>query len=180
MSRRLRGWFVMLLISDPLARTVRVGVAVERESGEMLGMVRPRWVRLAPGRRWPRGDAGRDLVRRLNNTGRQLQSRLLIVSGQRSPWEQWAAYQDYLRGGTLAAPCCWRHWLHDWPQCERQCASNHCHGRAADVQARASRRLGWESVGLWDDARIQLRRHGLCLPVPGEPWHVEIGGTWRA
>ena len=153
------------MTTDPLA-----AAAVERW----------RWVMLASGRRWPRGDAGHDLVRRLNNTGRRLGSRLLIVSGQRSNYEQWAAYQDYLRGGTLAAPCCGRHDLHDWPSCGRECASNHCIGRAADVQVRPAGTSDWVAVGLWHRARKQLHHHGLCLPVPGEPWHVQAGDVWRA
>lgn len=137
--------------------------------------LRYRWLRLLPGARWPAGPAGRDLLRRLNNVGRACQSQITITSGRRGPKAQWRAYQDYLRGGTLAAPCCAKHWPHSWEDCGRQCASQHCASRAADCTMRGA------NIGEIPCARREMRSHGLCLPVGyGETWHVEVGTTWRS
>lgn len=52
--------------------------------------------------------------------------------------------------------------------------SNHEGGEALDVRTRA----GKASVGGSWRRRRALAKYGLCLPVPGEPWHVEFGDTW--
>ena len=137
------------------------------------------WLKLREGARWPVGDDGRDLCRRLNNVGRACQAFVTITSGRRTPAEQWAAYMDYLAGGILAAPCCSKHFIHSWPSCLRQCASNHCRSRAADCTIAAP--TGEVNLGEWSRARKALIGHGLCLPVgSGETWHVEIGDTWNS
>lgn len=141
--------------------------------------LRYRWLRLRPGAHWPAGPAGRDLLRRLNNAGRQIQLQLLLTSGYRYPREQWEAYQDYLRGGTLAAPCCALHYPHSWAECQRDCCSRHCQNRACDVVVVLKEGQGSVNVGEYPPARKALRGHGLCLPVgQGETWHVEVGETW--
>lgn len=143
--------------------------------------LRYRWLRLRPGAHWPSGPNGRDLLRRLNNAARDTQLHWLLTSGRRTPREQWEAYQDYLRGGTLAAPCCAKHYPHPWAECGRQCASNHCSSRAADVVVVMRDGSSTVNVGEYAPARDALRRHGLCLPVgSGETWHVEAGSLWRS
>lgn len=135
---------------------------------------------LRSGARWPKGRDGRRLLRRLNRAARKAGLQLVVVSGQRNWREQHRAYMDYLRGGTLAAPCCSRHYLHSEAMCLRQCGSRHCVGRAADVDAVLQPGGAWTPVGNVAKMRYELRAAGLCLPVPGEPWHVECGSDWRA
>jgi len=137
-------------------------------------------LRLRDGAKWPEGRNGRELCRRLDRLGAALHSTVLITSGQRSWREQHAAYQDYLRGGTLAAPCCSKHWPHRAQDCRRECASNHCRGTAADVTI--VRNNGASVLpGNWQRARDEMKRLGLALPVgSGEVWHIEIGDTWRS
>lgn len=143
-------------------------------------MKRHKWLRLREGARWPRGSAGRDLRRRLNAVGREVGQVVTITSGLRTAEQQWFAYQDYLRGGNLAAPCCSRHYIHSWSSCLRQCASNHCRSRAADTVI-ADPTRGTINIGESQAARKAMRRHGLCLPVgSGEVWHVEVGNVWRS
>lgn len=138
------------------------------------------WLRLRRGARWPQGQAGRDLCRRLNNVGRDLQRPILITSGQRTAYGQWVAYQDYLRGGTLAASCCWKKYRHSWHVCGKKPTSLHCFGKAADcVVKRRSGEL--ENIGEFPGARESMRHHGLCLPVgAGETWHVQVGVSWAS
>lgn len=137
--------------------------------------IRFRWLRLGPNAKWPKGRAGRQLLRKLNKVARACQDPVTITSGQRGPRGQWRAYMDHLRGGTLAAPCCSKHYIHEWQDCLRQCMSNHCRGRAADCMIRG--------VNIGEDpcARREMARRGLCLPVgSGETWHVEVGDVWRS
>lgn len=141
--------------------------------------IRYRWLSLRPGAHWPAGPAGRDLLRRLNNAARDTQLHWIVTSGRRTSREQWSCYMDFLRGGTLAAPCCSRHYLHSWAECLRQCSSRHCESRACDVAVVLSDGQGTANVGDYPPARKALHSHGLCLPVgQGETWHVEVGNTW--
>jgi len=139
-----------------------------------------KYLELRPGAHWPKGPSGRALLRRLNKTAKRLRTTIRITSGRRTPAEQWAAYQDYLRGGILAAPCCNKNWLHDLAHCGRRCQSNHCVSKAADVVIERPGR-GWVNIGEWPKARQIMGKNGLCLPVgQGETWHVEIGDTWNS
>lgn len=140
------------------------------------------WLELGPGARWPSGPAGRRLLGKLNRVGRRTRRHIIITSGKRSPHAQWVAYQDYLAGGTLAAPCCSRHYLHSWSQCLKQCASRHCVSRAADCEIQYARNgTYYVNIGEVQAARAAMRAVGLCLPVgSGEVWHVEVGDTWRS
>jgi len=139
-----------------------------------------RWVQLRPGAKWPKGPAGRRIIRRLNRIGRHLKRTVIVTSGQRDWREQHAAYMDFLRGGTLAAPCCSRHYIHSISECLRDCRSRHCFGSAADVVLIQTAGRPREDIGNVPAARRAMKRNGLCLPVPGEPWHVELGSTWRS
>lgn len=61
------------------------------------------------------------------------------------------------------------------PLVARPGTSNHGRGLAADVSAEDG-----SPVGAEPRHRKVLAQHGLCLPVPGELWHVERGNTWVA
>jgi len=100
------------------------------------------------------------LLRRLNRCA-ELDRRIWNVnSGYRSTKEQAVLYDRYLHhGGNLAA---------------RPGSSNHERGTAADVG------VAGEAVGASTNRRRLLKDHGLCLPVPGEKWHVEVGVHWNA
>lgn len=105
-------------------------------------------------------DAGHDLLSALNRVGKILGKKLWIASGFRSNAEQKILYDRYLRGeGPLAAA---------------PGKSNHNRYGAADVH------IDGMNIGDYPGAREALKRMGLCLPVGGETWHVEIGNNWRA
>jgi len=118
-------------------------------------------------------------MRRLNRVGKALNKKVIIISGLRTPYEQWVVYQDFLRGGNLAATCCWRRYPHSWAQCGKTPTSNHCRSKAIDCGL-YDKHGTYRSIGYYDKARELMKRHGLCLPVPGELWHVEVGSTWRS
>ena len=142
--------------------------------------LRYRWIRLSPWARWPSGPSGRDLLRRLNNTGRACRAKITITSGKRGNLAQHNAYMDYLNGGTLAAPCGWKNYVHSWAECPKDCRSNHCASKAADCLIE-NPEGGTVNIGELPKARREMRHHGLCLPVgQGETWHVEVGDTWRS
>lgn len=83
-----------------------------------------------------------------------------VNSGYRSYAEQAALYDKYQHhGGARAA---------------KPGTSNHNYGKACDVSDKAGR-----PVGATQRVRERLHHYGLCLPVRGEQWHVEIGSTWR-
>jgi hypothetical protein len=172
-SRPLR-WALLLRLSFVH------GAAPAEQSNWTSSMRTWSWVSLTPGRKWPRGRQGRRLIRRLNRVGRHLQREVIVVSGQRNWREQHAAYMDYLNGGTLAAPCCSRHYVHSVKDCLRDCRSRHCQGLAADVVLASKNGAPQQNIGEDSAARRAMRRNGLSCPVPGEPWHVEVGTEWRA
>lgn len=98
--------------------------------------------------------------RRAKRTG--LKIKWHIRSGYRSYSEQARLYAAYKAGtGALAA---------------KPGQSNHNAGKGADVA------LGEGGPNIGSDAasREALFRCGLCLPVKGENWHVEIGNEWKA
>ena len=146
-----------------------------------MGMVRRwPWVVLGPGAEWPSGASGRDLRRRLHQVGNAIRHEVIVTSGQRGWLAQHDAYMDYLAGGTLAAPCCWKHYPHSKSECGRQCASMHCQGRAADcvLQLSSGKRV---NIGEYGPARVAMARFGLSLPVgSGETWHVQVGNVWNS
>jgi hypothetical protein len=109
-------------------------------------------------------DATHDLMFRLATVARNLGHTLYVAEGKRSIADQWKYWYAYQRGqGPLAA----------FPG-----KSNHTWGKACDVRKYPPR--GTASIGDIVGARDAMKRHGLCLPVPGEKWHVEVGTTWRA
>lgn len=101
-----------------------------------------------------------NLKKRLAACARDLNEVWHINSGYRSIAEQRRLYNLYLAGkGNLAA---------------KPGRSAHNYGGAADVSA------GGSNVGSTDRRRKKLKEYGLCLPVRGEPWHVQIGTLFRA
>jgi len=117
-------------------------------------------------RTWLSGDldADLDLMHRLALVARDIRKKLYIAEGQRSVAQQWVYWIAYKAGrGPLAA----------YPG-----TSNHTYGNAADVREKEVR--GSANIGDIPGARVSMAKHGLCLPVPGEAWHVEIGNNWRA
>jgi len=115
------------------------------------------------GRDQPR-QVRRDFKRLRNDVARAARrcgERWHVNSGYRSFEEQAALYDKYINhGGALAA---------------KPGTSRHNWGRAMDVSAPDGR-----PVGESPRRRGALARFGLCLPVPGEKWHIEHGNTWRA
>ena len=124
------------------------------------------------------------LLRALNEIGRSMKRLVVCWSGYRNNYQQWELRQKYLRGeGNLAARCCWKYdrQLHSWEACGKQSQSNHSQppqGRAVDCGLLL--RGGAVNIGEVGRARRLMRKWGLCLPVPGEKWHVQTFGGWRA
>ena len=112
--------------------------------------------------KWLSGDTDceRDLLLALARTARDIKHRLHVNFGRRSRAEQQALWDKY---GS--------------PRAARPGTSRHETGLAADV---VSRLASWRNAGDIRGFRVAARRHGLCLPVGGETWHVERGNTWRA
>ncbi len=103
----------------------------------------------------------RRLKVRLARAARNSRQKWHVNSGYRSYAEQAALYDKYLHhGGNLAA---------------KPGQSNHNHGEACDVSAPDG-----TPVGAATARKLSLKKYGLCLPVPGEKWHVEIGDKWVA
>lgn len=109
-------------------------------------------------------DAKRNFKRLRNKLGKAAKSRKevwRVNSGVRSTTRQQMLYNAYLQGiGPLAA---------------KPGTSNHELGLAADVVRRSDNKNVGDIVG----AKESLRRHGLHLTIPGEPWHVTELGVYR-
>ena len=125
--------------------------------------------------------------KKLNRIAKRCQ-RYMKVSITRTKKEAWNLRMAYLDGrGNLAAQCCNYTGKHSWEQCQKSlpnsCYSNHCSGKASDSSI-YSQGFGGQitSVGSWGNGkgRDAIKKEGCCLPVGGEPWHVERGSTWRA
>lgn len=113
--------------------------------------------------RWP---TDKKLMRKIRRVSKDTGLHLHIRSGYRSWSEQAFLYNQWVKrvpGYNLAA---------------KPGYSRHNSGSAADMGV--VRNGKYTSIGNVPKARKAMRRRGLCLPVPGEPWHVEIGSTWRA
>jgi hypothetical protein len=115
-------------------------------------------------KKWLRGDLDfdRTLMVKLAKAARDSNTVLRVNFGKRTFAEQTVLWNRYLNGtGNLAA---------------RPGTSRHETGKAADVVTNRTH----TSVGNVKKIREALKKHGLCLPVSGEPWHTEIGNTFRA
>lgn len=81
---------------------------------------------------------------------------LVLVSGRRSPYQQWLLRHQRCPGRECDPGC------KGSPTTALPGQSRHQRGEAADVGGRA---LAW--------AGANAAAYGLVLPVPGEPWHLE-------
>ena len=125
------------------------------------------------------------LTEKMNKLGRIQKRYMRLGSYKRTQKQQHDLYLKYIRGtGNLAAHCNTRYnGEHSWDQCKQYppCASNHCGGNACDLSYYQSGRSGsYTNVGNNSNFRSTMKSLGLCLPVGGEPWHTEIGNTWRS
>lgn len=126
-----------------------------------------------------------ELARRINELGRRRHRYIWMGEGLRTKHQQWVFRMAMLNGtGALAARCDTTYWgKHSWEQCKNAgpSQSNHATGDAADISVFQSGRSGaMTNVGNDGKCRSIMRDLGLCLPVPGEPWHAEIGTRWCA
>lgn len=109
-------------------------------------------------------DCNSDLLRRLQRVGERLTKRerrkvvVFVRSGLRTIDEQQALWDRY--GPPRAA--------------RPNPSAPHVRGIAADCG------IDGRDIGDYPGARDAMRAEGLCLRVPGEDWHVEVGDTWRA
>lgn len=165
-------------VRDGIRRYNGSGPAAERYAGEVtakaeryraiLGIPEPAPKQrvLLPRNWWKKHvygdtDCSRALLCALANVAKDIDRKICVTSGKRTYGEQVVLYNNYLRFGH--------------PQAARPGTSSHEGGRAADCQANGPA----THIGDFPRAREAMRRHGLCLPVQGEPWHVERGNTWR-
>lgn len=112
-----------------------------------------------------------DLARKLNTLARNTKRYMWIGEGWRSSSQQWAFWRDYLARGKRP------------PLVAYPGTSNHESGWAADASFLLSGRGGaYVNLGNYKRPKTvrRMKRLGLGLPVPGEPWHTEITTAWRA
>lgn len=105
------------------------------------------------------GEVNRSLLVKLARVAKAHKTRIFVRSGGRSHAEQVILYKHYLQyGHPLAAKPGTSHHEYQPP----------AKARAADSQ------IGGRSRNLGDVvSHAELRKYGLILPVPGEPWHAE-------
>lgn len=109
-------------------------------------------------------DCNSDLLRRLQRVAERLSKRegrkvvVFVRSGTRTLAEQQVLWDRY--GPPRAA--------------RPNPNAPHVRGIAADCG------IDGRDIGDYPGAREAMRAEGLCLRVPGEDWHVEVGNTWAA
>lgn len=112
-----------------------------------------------------------ELAGRLNELARQTKRYMWIGEGWRTNAQQWVFWNQFVARGKRP------------PLVAYPGTSNHEGGRAADASFLLSGRGGsYVNLGLYKRGLTvrRMRRLGLGLPVPGEPWHTEITTSWRA
>lgn len=102
-------------------------------------------------------DCNVDLLDRLDRVGDELGETVFVRSGKRTMDEQWALYNKL--GPTIAA----------YPSP----SAPHVRGIAADCG------IDGVNIGAVPGARRAMLKHGLCLRVANENWHVEVGARER-
>lgn len=116
---------------------------------------------IKPVDRWAHLDGDLDcdpaLLDKLELVGRDLGVIILVRSGRRTMEEQWALYNEL--GPTIAA----------YPNPN----APHVRGIAADCG------INGVNIGAYAGAVPVMLKHGVCLRVVNENWHVEIGGRSR-
>jgi hypothetical protein len=103
-------------------------------------------------------DCNADLLAALNRVGKRLGVIVFVRSGRRTLAEQQALWDQY--GPPRAA--------------RPNPNAPHVRGVAADVG------IDGRDIGDYPGARDAMKAEGLSLRVPGEDWHVELGGVWNA
>ena len=151
-----------------------VGRSTWRQLGYTLKLPKGKVI-MAPGAK----PAGKLLMGKLKQVSADTRIAIKVISGDRSAYQAWILRMRYKRGtGNLAARCCWRYDIHSWSACGKSPRSNHARGKAVDAGTYING--NYSSLGYNPKIRAAMRRRGLCLPVPNEPWHLESGNTWRA
>lgn len=133
-----------------------------------------RWLRPAPGvdltiprkHSQHRRDGAR-LLKQLALAARDCKSVWRVNSFYRSNEEQAELYKRNMNPKT-GKPRPGR------PLTAKPGASNHNKGKAVDASG-----ADGHPVARNKNRRNALIRRGLCCPVAGEQWHVEIGNVWR-
>lgn len=112
-------------------------------------------------KKWLSGDLdfNRTLMVKLAKVARDSKTKIHVNYGKRTYAEQLYLWNKY-------GP----------PRAARPGTSRHETGLAADCITKRTRR----NIGSVKRIRVAMKKHGLCLPVPGEPWHVERGTRWNA
>lgn len=105
-----------------------------------------------------------NLASRLQAVAEEIGHDLFIREGKRTRQQQQKFWNQFVSRGYRP------------PLVARPGTSNHETGNAADVGVLPTN----QNIGVNQKWRNALRKHGLCLPVRGETWHVEVGHTWKA
>ncbi|MDQ5820061.1 MAG: hypothetical protein M3540_01295 [Actinomycetota bacterium] len=148
------------------------------QTGTVVKKKKPAKVILNPRDWWKKfvyGDADceRPLLCALANVaqGYGQGARVFVRCGTRTFEEQTALYRIYQRDGRplTARPGTSNHEVRPPGKegCAADCQIVYANGSMADI-------------GNDKKARELLKKRGLCLPVPGEAWHVERGTVWKA
>ena len=156
------------------------------KKGNVCYMSKDQWPFLVLGDKYEWGATDK-FNKDLNRIAKRCQ-RYMRVLIKRPKKEAYNLRMAYLNGtGNLAAQCCNYTGKHSWEQCQKSlpnsCYSNHCAGKASDSSIYSQGRSGTiTSIGSWGNGkgRSEAKKVGMCLPVVGEPWHLEHGSTWRA
>lgn len=111
-----------------------------------------------------------ELARRVNNVGRRLGVQIFAREFLRTRAQQQAFWDAFIARGKQP------------PLVAYPGTSKHETGRAMDAGVRPVGTTNTVQLGInianYPGARAAMRAEGLCCPVPGEPWHVEIGTHW--
>jgi len=108
------------------------------------------------------------LAKRINKLGRRRKRLIWMGEGWRTRARQQALYNQFVRRNF--AP----------PVVAVPSTSNHETGWAADISVFVyGPKNDYTNVGYDDHCRRIMHATNLCLPVPGERWHTQLGNDWR-
>lgn len=111
----------------------------------------------------------KDLAEKINRIGKKMKKYVWMGEGRRTNAQQWAFWNAYVARGKRP------------PLVAYPGTSNHETGNAGDVSIfMHGRNNAYTNFGYLPRVRKLMHRMNLCLPVPGEKWHVEIGNNWRS
>ena len=143
------------------AMTIVANLKKKGRSAKIRKVVAPKTVNDHLIKKWLRGDLDfdRTLMVKLAKAAKDSNTVFYVNFGKRTFAEQTVLWNRY-----------------GYPRAARPGTSRHETGLAADVVTYRTR----TSIGSVSKIRAALKKHGLCLPVPNEKWHVEKGTTFRA